>query len=197
MDKKKPDFRQNDESVEIHKKGLKNKNCTSIICDIKERQWFEKEESGMYGNLEEILNPVTCGNAALGCFAAVSAATDLYCGKVYNIITIPALCLGSLLAVQRYGAMGLLDILCAAGFTVMLLSPFYRAGGLGAGDIKLLAAVSAFMPAEDYLRCFAGAFLIGAGAGILRLLLTKGRGHTIHMAVPVAVSVMIHLAGFY
>jgi hypothetical protein len=53
------------------------------------------------------------------------------------------------------------------------------------------------MPAQDYLRCFAGAFLMGAAAGILRLLLTKGRGHTVHMAVPVAASVMIHLAGLY
>lgn len=82
----------------------------------------------MYGNMEEILNSVTCGNAALGI----------------------------ILAAQWSGAIGLLEVLCAAGFTVLLLSPFYRAGGLGAGDIKLFVAVSAFMPAQDYLRCFAG-----------------------------------------
>jgi prepilin peptidase CpaA len=151
----------------------------------------------MLGTTAVSFNSAVCGNAVLGCLAAVSAATDLLCGRVYNFITVPGLCLGIILAAQRSGAIGLLEVLCAAGFTVMLLSPFYRAGGLGAGDIKLLAAVSAFMPAEEYLRCFAGAFLIGAGAGILRLLLTKGRGHTVHMAVPVAVSVMIHLAGFY
>ena len=147
----------------------------------------------MLGSTAASFNSAVCGNAVLGCLAAVSAATDLLRGRVYNFITVP----GLILAAQRSGAIGLLEVLCAAGFTVLLLSPFYRAGGLGAGDIKLLAAVSAFMPAEEYLRCFAGAFLIGAGAGILRLLLTRGRGHTVHMAVPVAVSVMIHLAGFY
>ena len=144
-----------------------------------------------------LLNPEVCGNAALGILAAVSAVTDLYCGKIYNAVTVPGLCLGILFAVQRSGAAGILDVLCAAGFTVMLLIPFNRAGGLGAGDIKLLAAVSAFMPAGEYLRCFAGAFLIGAAAGILQLALTKGKGHTVHFAVPVAASVLLYLAGLY
>lgn len=151
----------------------------------------------MYENAAVLLRPMTCGNAALGCLAAVSAATDLCCGKVYNVITMTGLCIGTLLAVRQSGAGGLLDILCAAGFTVMLLIPFYRAGGLGAGDIKLLAAVSAFMPGKAYLCCFAGAFLIGAAAGIVRLFMTRGKGHTIHFAVPVAISVLLYLTGVY
>ena len=151
----------------------------------------------MYGNAAVILNPGTCGNAALGCLAAVSAATDLCCGKIYNFVTVPGLCLGAVLAAQRSGAAGLLDIFCAAGFTVLVLIPFYRAGGLGAGDIKLLAAVSAFMPGKAGLGCVAGAFMIGAAIGIARLLMTGGRRHTVHFAVPVALSVMLYLAGVY
>lgn len=151
----------------------------------------------MYGNAEVLFNPEVCQNAALGCLAAVSAATDLYCGKIYNAVTVPALCLGLLLTVQKSGAAGILDILCAAGFTVMLLTPFYRAGGLGAGDIKLLAAVSSFMPGKAYLHCFAGAFIIGAAAGIAGLFLTRGRRHQVHFAVPVALSVLLYLAGIY
>ena len=99
----------------------------------------------MYGNAAVILNPGTCGNAALGCLAAVSAATDLCCGKIYNFVTVPGLCLGAVLAAQRSGAAGLLDIFCAAGFTVLVLIPFYRAGGLGAGDIKLLSELPGFL----------------------------------------------------
>lgn len=151
----------------------------------------------MYGSADAILDSAFCSNAALGCLAAVSAATDLYCGKVYNIVTVPGLCLGVLLAVWQSGAAGILDILCAAGFTVMLLLPFYMAGGLGAGDIKLLAAISAFMPGKEYLRCFAGAFIIGAAAGLVRLCVTRGKGHTLHFAVPVALSVLLYLAGVY
>ena len=97
----------------------------------------------------------------------------------------------------RAGASGILEILCAAVFTGMILYPFYRAGGLGAGDIKLLTAVAAFMPSETYLRCFAGAFVIGAVLGVIRLLRTGGRVHKVHFAVPVAASVFLHLAGMY
>ena len=151
----------------------------------------------MYGTAETFFDPVTCSSAALGCMAAISAATDLYCGNVYNFVTIPGLCLGAALAVQQSGAAALLDLLCAAGFTVLLLFPFYRAGGLGAGDIKLLAAVSAFLPAGEYLHCFAGAFVIAALAGLAGLVMTRGRKHTVHFAVPIAVSVFLHLAGLY
>lgn len=151
----------------------------------------------MVGTAEILLNPMTCATAALGCMTAVSAATDLCVGKIYNIVTVPGFCLGALLTVQGTGAAGFLDILCAAGFTVLVLFPFYRAGGLGAGDIKLLAAVSAYLPAKEYLCCFAGAFVIGAAAGIAGLVMTKGCKHTLHFAVPVAVSVLLHLAGLY
>ena len=148
--------------------------------------------------LESIrMDPEWCANMALGFLAAISAATDLYCGKVLNLVTLPGLGLGILLAVQRDGPSGILDVLCAAGFTVLVLFPFYTAGGLGAGDIKLLAAVSSFMPAGSYLRCFAGAFVLGAAAGAVRLAVTKGRRHTLHFAVPVAASVLVYLAGLY
>lgn len=151
----------------------------------------------MYGFELVRMEPEWWTNMALGCLAASSAATDLYCGKVLNIVTLPGLGLGILLAVQREGPAGVLDVLCAAGFTLLVLYPFYTAGGLGAGDIKLLAAVSAFMPAGSYLRCFAGAFVLGAAAGLVRLAVTKGRGHTLHFAVPVAASVLLYLAGLY
>lgn len=154
-----------------------------------------------------------CGNAALGCLAAVSAATDLYCGKIYNMITVPGLCLGILLAASRAGAPGILEVLCAAGFTVLVLFPFYSTGGLGAGDIKLLAAISAFMSAESYLHCFAGAFILGAAAGVGKLFFFHVQkqvgkdmekqdgqqiiGHRLHFAVPVALSVLLHLMKLY
>jgi prepilin peptidase CpaA len=139
----------------------------------------------------------SAANLVLMCLSVLSAATDLWRGKVYNAVTVPGLLAGLLFSLQRAGAPGLLDVFCAVGFTVLVLFPFYRVGGLGAGDIKLLAAVSAFMPSEEYLHCFAAAFAVGAAAGVIRLLWTKGRVHTVHFAVPVAASVLLHLAGFY
>ena len=136
-------------------------------------------------------------NGALACLAGVSAVTDLMLGKIYNAVTIPGLLAGIAFSAYRGGAPGILEFLCAAAFTVMALFPFYKAGGLGAGDIKLLAAVSAFMPAEAYLRCFAGAFVIGACIGAVKLLRSRGAVHKVHFAVPVAASVFLYIAGLY
>lgn len=143
---------------------------------------------------------VTAGFAAdfvLVCLAVISAVTDLWRGRVYNAVTVPGILAGLVFAAQRAGAPGILDVFCSVGFTALVLFPFYRAGGLGAGDIKLLSAVSAFMPAETYLRCFAASFAAGAVAGVCMLFFTKGKVHTIHFAVPVAASVLLHLAGVY
>ena len=86
----------------------------------------------------------------LVCLAVFSAATDLYRGKVYNAVTMPGLLAGLAFSVQRAGAPGILDVFCAVGFTGLVLFPFYKAGGLGAGDIKLLAAVSGY---RDHQAC--------------------------------------------
>lgn len=136
-------------------------------------------------------------NIALGCMAAACAVTDLYSGKVLNLVTVPGFVLGILICAGTSGAEGILNIMCCVAFTIVFLYPFFRAGGLGAGDIKLLAAVSAFLKPEEYLLCFGCAFALGAGIGLLRLLCSRGRMHTVHFAVPVAASVLLHLAGIY
>ena len=136
-------------------------------------------------------------DAVLACMAAVCALTDLWCGKVFNAVTVPGLALGTICCISSAGAEGFLGVLCSTAFTVAVLYPFFRAGGLGAGDIKLLAAVSAFMAPEAYLRCFCGAFVIGLAAGLLLLLFTRGKRHKVHFAVPVAASVLLHLARLY
>lgn len=142
-------------------------------------------------------DPAQVPKAVLGCLAVACAATDLSCGRVFNLVTVPGLFLGVLCSVQRAGAAGILEAVCGAAFTILVLYPFFRAGGLGAGDIKLLAAVSAFMPPEAYLRCFALSFGAGAVLGVLRLVRTRGKVHTVHFAVPVAAAVLLYLAGVY
>ncbi len=125
------------------------------------------------------------GTIILVLLVGISALTDLWKGRVYNAVTVPGLLLGLALSARRGGAEGILDVLCAAVFTVVVLFPFYSMKGLG------------FLPSEEYLLCFAGAFAIGAAYGAARLLWTRGRVHTVHFAVPVAASVLMHLTGIF
>ena len=154
-------------------------------------RWIFFQESVSEGGIS------LAADIVLVCLAVLSAATDLYRGKVYNAVTVPGLLAGLAFSVQRSGAPGILDVFCAVGFTGRVLFPFYQAGGLGAGDIKLLAAVSAFMPSGDYLHCFAASFAAGAVIGIIRLVWTRGEVHRVHFALPVAASVLLHLAGLF
>jgi prepilin peptidase CpaA len=87
-------------------------------------------------------------NAALVAFVAIVVTTDWRSHRIPNVVTYPAMLLGLVLAtIQQFpGAVlgsGLLDHL--AGLAVALLGtlPLYAAGGLKAGDVKLLMAVGA------------------------------------------------------
>ena len=80
---------------------------------------------------------------ALGC-AAVASYHDLRTRRIPNRLTAPA-ALAALLAhgaVGGWTAMGLAATAgLAAGFAMFL---FFLAGGMGAGDVKLMAAVACF-----------------------------------------------------
>ena len=98
------------------------------------------------------------------------------------------------------GCLKILSGILAGGLLLavsLILDRVLGRESLGGGDIKLLAAVSGFLPSEEYLLCFAGAFAIGAAYGAARLLWTRGRVHTVHFAVPVAASVLMHLTGIF
>ncbi len=92
----------------------------------------------------------------------IAAVTDLATGKVYNRLTYTAAGLGLVLhALPIPGAQGVLFALggLGAGFALLLL-PFLL-GGTGGGDVKLLAALGAFVGAEAiaivlFLTCLAG-----------------------------------------
>jgi prepilin peptidase CpaA len=82
--------------------------------------------------------------AVLAAMVVTAAITDLLDQRVPNWLTMPAtvlaLCIQSALAGPQGVAWGLAGWL--AGFT--LLIPFYAKGGMGAGDVKLMAAIGAF-----------------------------------------------------
>lgn len=106
--------------------------------------------------------------------AALAAAYDLRTGTIPNWVTYPALGLGPLAHAGRYllAAKGFTDdALREAGFSlagaaVCALVPLvlYRRGGIGAGDVKLFAAIGAFMQVswgvEAQLYAFVAASLI-------------------------------------
>jgi prepilin peptidase CpaA len=98
----------------------------------------------------------------------MAAATDLVKFKVYNALTFPALAAGLLTSTLIGGWIGLAQSLAgaAAGFSVLVL--FFAMGGVGAGDVKLLTALGAWLgPVMTIETALAAVIAAGVYASIL------------------------------
>lgn len=81
----------------------------------------------------------------------VAATTDIWKFKVYNLLTFPLLLSGVAFRGWTGGVEGLGDSLAgmAIGFVLFLLP--YLCGALGAGDVKFVAAVGAWLGVQPML----------------------------------------------
>ena len=88
-------------------------------------------------------------------FAVLSSLTDMMYRKIFNSLTFPAMILGLTFNWIYYGPAGLkLSILgLLAGFAVSFV--IYLLGGIGAGDVKFLAAMGSITGTKFMLE---GAF---------------------------------------
>lgn len=100
--------------------------------------------------------------------AGLAAACDVRTRKIPNWLTFSAILIGLILNVLGGGLSGLAGgVLGAAAGIGLLLIPF-ATGGMGAGDVKILAAVGAINGAAFAFRAFVyGAFAGGLMAGAL------------------------------
>lgn len=96
--------------------------------------------------------------------------TDLKQRRIYNKIIILAIFIGTMLSFYAHGPQGLLyagkGFLLGAG---LLLLPF-AAGGMGAGDVKLLAVIGLFKGTTFTFHVFILAALLGGFLAMLLLL---------------------------
>jgi prepilin peptidase CpaA len=91
----------------------------------------------------------------------ISLITDVKKRKILNIVTLPAILFGFIYYTVFQGLDGLL--FSGKGFLIgfsLLLIP-YLLGGMGAGDIKLMAAIGALMGTSFVLYSFVYIALIG------------------------------------
>jgi prepilin peptidase CpaA len=100
--------------------------------------------------------------------------TDIKSRKILNIVTLPTIIIGLLLNIYTAGFEGFL--FSGKGFLVglsLLLIP-YMLGGIGAGDVKLMAAIGALMGTSFVFYSFIYTALIGGVIGVLLILKSRG-----------------------
>jgi Flp pilus assembly protein protease CpaA len=102
----------------------------------------------------------------VACGLAIAAITDIRSFKVYNWLTIPLLIGGLAYHGLVSGASGFFTSGFYAVLSVMILLAPYSLGAVGAGDVKLVAGISAWFGAASAFSIVAIAFF---GTGVLSL----------------------------
>lgn len=104
---------------------------------------------------------------------ALAALTDWRRHRIPNWLTYGALIVGLLLQYTFLDGEGVLTGLKGAGVGLIMFLPFYLTGGMGAGDVKLMAAVGTYLgPMAVFTSaCFA---LVAGGCVALYLILRSG-----------------------
>ena len=139
------------------------------------------------------------GRIILLFFAAAAAGSDIRRGKISNFLILLMLAAGIGWRIAGIGwrmvcaPESLPGIAGAMALTLAVLVPFWRPGGLGAGDIKLLAALVPFLGVQWYIVSIILSFLIGAVFSAVLLIRYRDLSRTIHFAVPVCISVTLCL----
>jgi prepilin peptidase CpaA len=114
------------------------------------------------------------GWAAAFLFFAV--ASDVHSHRVPNLLTLPALCGALLVSPWIGGAGGLTEALAGAALGFALLVGPYAIGGMGAGDVKALMALGAWIGAPATLGATAWALIAAGTFGLTWLALRRELG---------------------
>jgi prepilin peptidase CpaA len=103
----------------------------------------------------------------------VAAAIDGYKLKVPNWITFPMILSGWIVSAMSFGWEGLGWSLVGTAVGLALLLPLYAIGGMGAGDVKLLAGVGAWVGGTITLYAFCVAAIVGGVIAVLMVLVRR------------------------
>lgn len=123
-----------------------------------------------------------------------AAFQDVRAGKVYNWLTYPAIVVGLGLGAlvggaEGYAWGGLTNHLAGFGFGFGVLFVAFVLGGMGGGDVKLMAAVGAFLGWPGALDALFYSFLVGAAIGLVAVV-WKGRVRDMLRRLAVAVRLL-------
>jgi prepilin peptidase CpaA len=106
--------------------------------------------------------------------ASMAALCDLRWRRIPNWLTLSAFVVGVLIQVVRAGVAGLPVALGGAAIGLCLLLPFYVIRAVGAGDVKLLAAIGALVGPQALVSVAIFAAVLGGAISVV-MLARQGR----------------------
>lgn len=120
--------------------------------------------------------------------ASLAALIDLWSRRIPNWVTFGTLLGGVAINVWLHGFGGAMLALAGAALGLALLSPFYYIRAIGAGDVKLLAAVGSLIGPQALVSVAVYGALVGGAISVVillrRRLLARTLGDMLRGAVP-------------
>ena len=110
----------------------------------------------------------------LGGIVLIAGIYDLRFRRIPNWLVLSGFTLGVALNVVFYGMVGLRQSALGMGLALLIYFPIYLLRGMGAGDVKLMAAIGAAIGPLNWLGVFFFTGVLGGICGVA-LLLCKGR----------------------
>jgi prepilin peptidase CpaA len=112
-----------------------------------------------------------------------AVVTDIQSYRIPNWLTVPAMVCGLLLHTLLNGQAGLILSLEGLGLGLGLFLIFYLMGGMGAGDVKLMAAVGSFLGPTGVLYAALMTGLLGGLYAVATMASCWGLRATVQQAV--------------
>lgn len=137
--------------------------------------------------------------AVLYVILLISVYTDMKKGIIPNWLMATGCVVGIITAQQRFEKFVLVIIV------FIVLFPFYAGGVLGAGDVKCLCMIGLYLEQNQFITSILSGFFVAALISFCILLkdflLNKSKAlqqiHTIHLAGPIFIGVLISTGGIY
>ena len=95
-----------------------------------------------------------------------------------------------------YGLVGVKEGILGMILPFILLFPAFLYRGIGAGDIKLLGVVGSFLSFRASFSILAASVFLGGIYAVIRLIMGKRR-KKLYMSIPIMLSTVFWLGGFY
>lgn len=113
------------------------------------------------------LPPAAASDLCVFTIALIATVTDLRCRRIPNALTFTGALLGFVYSFATDGGAGAVASLEGWALGLVLWLPFYALGGMGAGDVKLLACVGAWMGPAGVVRVAIYASLAGGALALV------------------------------
>ena len=133
--------------------------------------------------------------AALCVFLAAACGYDYRQRRIPNYVILGMTIAGIGWRMYDERAPGALWYLGQAVLVMAVLYPFFKTGGLGAGDVKLIGVTAGYLPEEKILGFLFCSLLVAALISLFKIL-RKAKGG-VRLAGPVLVSILLFLGGVY